>query len=119
MLLAEEVSWAEVFVVETAPLSKRGQQATLDFIESQYPVVKNTLMGLESQLKEEQDYYDQALPKLERSWSWRIVDFSAESERLQREHEKETERLRLEFTGHDRNHPPRILSHLCEAQKIG
>ena len=77
MLLAEEVSWAEVFVVETAPLSKRGQQATLDFIESQYPVVKNTLMGLESQLKEEQDYYDQALLKLERSWSWRIVDFSA------------------------------------------
>jgi len=90
-------TWAEVFVGESASLSWRGKQGTLDFIESQYPVVKNSLADLESELKEQQDHYDRALLTLETSWSSRIVDFSTEAERLQREHEKETERLRLEF----------------------
>ena len=90
-------TWAEIFVGESAGLAWRGKQGTLDFIESQYPVVKNTVMELESELKEQQDHHDQALLELETSWSSRIVDFSTESERLQKEHEKETERLRLEF----------------------
>ena len=90
-------TWAEIFVAESGDLAWRGKQGTLDFIESQYPVVKNSLADLESELKEQQDHYDRSLLTLETSWSARIVDFSTDSERLHREHEKETERLRLEF----------------------
>jgi len=90
-------TWAEIFVDESAGLAWRGKQGTLDFIESQYPVVKDSLADLELELKEQQDHYDRALLTLETSWSSRIVDFSTDTERLQTEHEKETERLRLGF----------------------
>jgi len=97
---AEIVSntWAELFVAESASLAIIGQQATLDFIESQYPVVKNSFVDLQTELEEKQDYYEQALLRLDSSWSRQIVDFSKETERSQKEHQKETERLRLEYT---------------------
>ncbi len=91
-------TWAEIFVVESAKLTKNVQQANLDLIESQYPVVKKTLMDLQAQLREMQEHYEQALLRLDRSWSSRIVDFKKETERSQKEYQKEPERLRLEFT---------------------
>ena len=72
-------TWAEIFVVENASLTQSSQQATLDFIESQYPVVRNNLMDLQTELEEKQDYYEQALLRLDSSWSRRIVDFSKET----------------------------------------
>jgi len=91
-------TWAEIFLVENASLTKSVQQANLELINSIYLVVKNTLMDLQSQLKETQEHYVQALLRLDKSWSSRIVDFRKETERSQKEHQKETERLRLEFT---------------------
>jgi len=91
-------TWAEIFVAENASLTQSGQQATFDLIESQYPVVKNTLMDRQAELKEAQEDYEQVLLRLERSWSLSIVDFNKETERLHKEQQKETERLRLEFT---------------------
>ena len=90
-------TWAQVFVIENASLTRSGQQAALDFIESQFPVLRNALMDRQSELKKAQEDYERTLLRLDESWSSRIVDFGKETERLQKEHQKETERVRLEF----------------------
>lgn len=90
-------TWAQIFVIENASLTRSGQQAALDFIESQFPVLRNALMDRQSELKKAQEDYERTLLRLDESWSSRIVDFGKETERLQKEHQKETERVRLEF----------------------
>ncbi len=90
-------TWAEIFVIENARLTRSGQRAALDFIESQYPVLRNALMDRQAELKKAQEDYEQTLLRLDKSWSSRIVDFGKETERLQKEQQKETERVRLEF----------------------
>lgn len=54
-------------------------------------------MDRQSELKKAQEDYERTLLRLDESWSSRIVDFGKETERLQKEHQKETERVRLEF----------------------
>ena len=54
-------------------------------------------MDRQSELKKAQEDYERTLLRLDESWCSRIVDFGKETERLQKEHQKETERLRLEF----------------------
>ena len=107
---AEKIAniWADVFVVESAGLASRGKKGTLEFINTQYPAVSKVLRDQESELKDKEDYYDQALLRLEGDWSEKILDFGNESQKLmgdhEREtgklignHEKETEKLKLEF----------------------
>ena len=86
-------TWAEIFVVESACLAQSGQQATLDFIESQYSVVKNTLMDRQSEFEGNLERYEQALLSLDKSWSSPIVSYTKETDRLVQEREKKTERL--------------------------
>ena len=53
-------------------------------------------MDRQSELKKAQEDYERTLLRLDESWSSRIVDFGKETERLQKEHQKETERVRLD-----------------------
>jgi capsular polysaccharide biosynthesis protein len=65
---------AEVFISETAKLTRRSQEGTLDFIGTQFPLVRNTLMSLESELQEKHTKSDLELMKAEKNWNLRILD---------------------------------------------
>jgi len=90
-------TWAEVFLIESAGLTWRGKQGALDFIEDQYPLVRDSLLDLESQLQEKQDHYDLQLNEIQRKRDLQTFTANTEIEELLREHEKMTEGLRLDF----------------------
>jgi capsular polysaccharide biosynthesis protein len=90
-------AWAEIFLFETTELTRRSQEGTLEFITTQFPLIKNSLMSLESQLQEMHNQYDLEFIKTERSWNLRIADAGSEINGLLRDHEEKTEHLRLEF----------------------
>jgi capsular polysaccharide biosynthesis protein len=90
-------TWAQLSVVESESQSQSRLQASLRLVESQYQMTRKKLTDLELERKEQRDHSVHALLELEKSWSTRILDFSSETERLQNEYEKETQRLQLQF----------------------
>jgi uncharacterized protein involved in exopolysaccharide biosynthesis len=71
-------TWAQIAVDEVSNLTIRGKQSSLDLIQTEYPIAKNRLEEFESQLKIQQDKYDNKILNKENYWSQRISDFKRE-----------------------------------------
>lgn len=89
--------WAQVVAEETANISDRGREDTLEFIKVQFPQISETLAKKEEVLQERQDQFDKALLGLEVSSNEHLVAYDTETERMLQEYQAETSRLILDY----------------------
>ncbi len=89
--------WAQVAVDHFASLTQQSHQGVGGVLQAQYPIIRDKLSDTRAKLKQRQDYFDGALLELERRWSPRITEFDKETGWLTREHERQTDSLRIEF----------------------
>ncbi len=89
--------WAQVAVDHFASLSRQRHQGAGDVLQAQYPIIRDKLGDARARLKERQDYFAGALLELEARWSARMTEFDKETGSLTRNHEKQTDSLRIEF----------------------
>ncbi len=89
--------WIEVFLEHVAWLSGDTKADTLNFIESEYPVARDSLIKLETELTDKSMDFDKSLLRLTREWTDRIAGFKTETETLVADYVTETKRLESEF----------------------
>jgi len=89
--------WAQVAVNHLTTLTQESQQVVGEVLQAQYPIIRDRLSDTRAKLTQRQDYFDGALLGLETRWSPKITEFDRETGRLTREHEKQTDSLRIEF----------------------
>jgi len=89
--------WAQAAVEHFARLTQESQQGTGGILQAQYPIIRDKLSATRASLKQRQDFFADALLEIEKRWSPNLVEFDRETGRLTREHEKQTDSLRIEF----------------------
>ncbi|MGH9339846.1 MAG: Wzz/FepE/Etk N-terminal domain-containing protein, partial [Acidobacteriota bacterium] len=89
--------WGEIFVRENSNISSEGKVESVEFIQSQYPLITNALGQTERKLKETQDTYEQNDVGFNNTWDQRLANDALETQRLLADRKLETERLLLEF----------------------
>ncbi len=89
--------WAQVAVDHFATLSRQRHQGAEDVLQAQYPIIRDKLGDTRARLKERQDYFAGALLELEARWSARMTEFDKETGSLTRNHEKQTDSMRIAF----------------------
>ena len=76
-------TWAAEFLEQSAELNRIGKQGSLELIEAQYPMISESLVRNEDELKNKEDSYANQLRQIQAAWDQRILDHTLETARLE------------------------------------